>query len=111
MLVDSNYPFWPSKWGDENGVRTAGKLWIDMETWSLPLWLKDACSFPKIGSRIIPATSPGQPCQKIHDGYLGPGSLLRVYQNVLSLVKWITYTPNVCGDGWVCLFVVDDQTE
>ena len=33
MSVDGKYPFWPCKWGGEKGVRTAGKLWMDIETW------------------------------------------------------------------------------
>jgi hypothetical protein len=33
MSVDGNYPYWPCRWGGEKGVRTAGKLWMDVETW------------------------------------------------------------------------------
>ena len=33
MCVDGKYPYWPCRWGGEKGVRTAGKLWMDVETW------------------------------------------------------------------------------
>lgn len=33
MSVDGKYPYWPQRWGGETGVRTAGKLWMDVETW------------------------------------------------------------------------------
>jgi hypothetical protein len=33
MSVDGKYPYWPCKWGGEKGVRTAGKIWMDVETW------------------------------------------------------------------------------
>ena len=33
MSVDGKYPYWPCRWGGEKGVRTAGKLWMDVETW------------------------------------------------------------------------------
>jgi hypothetical protein len=33
MSVDGKYPYWPCKWGGEKGVRTAGKLWMDIESW------------------------------------------------------------------------------
>ena len=34
MCVDGKYPYWPCRWGGEKGVRTAGKLWMDVETWA-----------------------------------------------------------------------------
>ena len=33
MSVDGEYPYWPCRWGGKKGVRTAGKLWMDVETW------------------------------------------------------------------------------
>jgi HEAT repeat protein len=33
MSVDGQYPYWPCRWGGAKGVRTAGKLWMDVETW------------------------------------------------------------------------------
>jgi uncharacterized lipoprotein YddW (UPF0748 family) len=34
VSVDGSDPHWPCLWNVDNGVRTVGKLWLDLETWT-----------------------------------------------------------------------------